>query len=147
TFVNEQAELALLKAFPDVTWPGALVQGNTIANNDFAPIILPRPGGRIRLATNFVVASGASQFVDLPAINPGDVENGTRAMLNALAPTDSVGTVLFNYESAGTLREAMVKLGVAYKGASASASLDASLNSSYNENTIVAKFTQAFYTV
>src|SRR5882762_431959 len=76
SFVNEQAELALLKSFPDITWPGALVQGQTIADNDFAPIILPRSGGRIRLATNFILPPGAkqgpqSQSVDLPSIDPG----------------------------------------------------------------------------
>lgn len=147
TFVNSQAELALLKSFPHVTWPGALVQGNSIADNDFAPIILPRSGGRIRLSTNFVGSSGGSQFRDLPEMKAGEVEDTARAMLLSLNPTDSVGSLHFAYESAGTLREAMVKLGVAYKGGNVSASLDASLNSSYNENAIVAKFTQEFYTV
>lgn len=145
--VNNQAELALLKTFADVTWPGALVQGGSISNNDFAPILLPRARGRIRLATNFVGASTTSQYRDLPVVGAGEVEDATRSMLQTLAPSDSVATMSYAAESAETLREAMVKLGIAYKGDTASASLDAKLNASYSEKTIVVKFVQTFYTV
>ena len=61
--------------------------------------------------------------------------------------TGSAGTTFFELASAGTVREGMVKLGFAYKGPSASVSVDAKVNASNEENTIFAKFVQTFYTV
>ena len=146
--VNTQAELALLKSYPDVAWPGALVQGATINNNAFSPIGLPRAAGRIRLATEFTGAnSGLSQSTDLPIMSATAVDDARRGLLQRLAPRGSTGMIFANYESAETLREALVKLAVAYEGSGLTASGDLHWNSAYNENTIVAKFTQVFYRV
>jgi len=148
--VNTQAELALLKSFANVTWPGALVQGQTIDKNNFAPLgsELTRSGGRIRLATEFIGATkGLSQSTDLPVMNATAVEDARRRLLQALAPKGSTGTLLWEFETGETLREAMVKMGVAYQGSGISASLDAKLNSHYNEHTFVAKLTQVFYRI
>lgn len=146
--VNEQAELALLKTYPDAIWAGSLVQGASINNNNFSPIGgLARSPGRIRLTTNFLNSTAGSQSLDLPVVSATTVEDGRRALLARLAPSGSIGTMLMSFASAETVREAMVKLGVAYEGSGVKASLDAKLNSGYNENTIVGKFTQVFYTL
>lgn len=146
--VNTQAELALLKSFANVTWPGALVQGATIDNNNFAPFgSVERSGGRIRLATEFTGAAHVSQYTDLPVVSAGAVDDARRRMIQAVAPTGSVGTLVWSFETGETLREAMVKLGVEYEGSGVSASLNARLNSHYGEHTVVAKLTQVFYRV
>jgi hypothetical protein len=146
-FVNDAAELALLKPLSDIIWPGALVQGATISNNSFSPIIVPRAAGRVRLATEFVGKPAQSTFRDLPVVGAGEISNARTSMLNEINATGSSGTTFLELASAGTVREGMVKLGFAYKGPSASVSVDAKLNSSYEENTIFAKFVQTFYTV
>ena len=147
TYVNNEAELVLLKSFPDIMWPGALVQGASIDKNDFAPIIIPRAPGRVRLATLFVNGTASPRFRDLANIDAGSVEAARDEMLAAINPTGSVGKLLYETQVAATAREAMVKLGIAYKGSSASGSLDASLNTTYSEKTLFAKFTQEFYSL
>lgn len=147
SYVNNEAELALLKAFPDIMWPGALVQGASINQNDFAPIILPRAPGRVRLSTLFVNGTSASRYRDLPSIDAGSIEAARDQMLRDINPTSSVGKLVYETQVAANAREAMVKLGIAYKGASVSASLDASLNTSYSEKTLFAKFTQEYYSL
>src|SRR5215831_7977419 len=118
--------LAVLKSYSDVLWPGALVQGRTIDNNEFAPIALPRAPGRVRLATNFVSHSPTKQkFTDLSKIAAGEVEQARDSMLQAIDPSNSVGDLSLIMESAATTREATVKLGISYKGVSFSGSADA----------------------
>lgn len=146
TFVNDEPELAVLKSFSDVMWPGALVQGQTIAANNFAPIILPRAPGRVRLSTNFVGNTNVSKFRDLSTMSPGLVEDAREQMLAGIMATDAAGTQNMQWVSAGTIREGMVKLGVAFKNDSFSGSVDTSVNASYNQNTIFVKFTQVYYT-
>jgi hypothetical protein len=147
TFVNDQTELAILKTFPDVIWPGSLVQGRSINNNEFAPIALPRAPGRIRVATEFVTGTSAVKYKDLPKVDGGAVDGAREEIIRSLNAEDSVGSMALSHAVASTAREGMVKLGIAYKGASFQGDASASLNQAYNENTIYAKFTQVFYGV
>jgi hypothetical protein len=147
TFVNEQTELGILRSFPDVIWPGGLVQGRTINNNEFAPIVLPRAPGRIRVATEFATTTPAVQYRDLPIIGAGEVDRARDEIIRSLNADDSVAAMSLTQSVASTAREGMVKLGIAYKGASFEGDASASLNQAYNENTVYAKFTQVFYNV
>src|SRR5262249_5079039 len=115
SFVNDEAELAILKSVPDIVWPGALVQGATIANNQFAPIFLDRPPGRVRLSTEFVGTSQVSKYRDLPVVRAGEVDDARTAMLREINATDATGVQMMELTSAGTIHEAMVKLGITYK--------------------------------
>ena len=153
TFVNTSAELALLKS--DAVWPGALIQGATVADNVFSPIPLARAPGRIRVATNFVrqLPSGpieplppAVQSRDLATVGADEVDSARRTMLAALDTSDPTGMTTMTLASAGTLREGMVKLGVAWQG-NYPASMDSQLTTKYDESSMLVKFTQVFYTV
>ena len=146
-FVNRAAELALLRNFADIVWSGALVQGNSLGNSNFAPIQLARAPGRIRISTNLIGNSNAVKYRDLPSIDAGSVERARDEMLRALDPKGSVAPILKQEAYASTLREAMVKLGIAYSGGSASASLDSQLNMSSEEKSYFLLFNQEFYTL
>jgi hypothetical protein len=145
-FVNDEAELVILKSFSDIMWPGALVQGASIAGNNFAPILLPRSSGRIRLDASFV-GDPDSYFRDLPVFGAGEANDARNIMLAQIDARDVAGASNVIFATAGTVREGMVKLGVAYKSAANSLNVNASLNSSFNENTVFAKYTQRFYKV
>lgn len=145
SFVNQRSELAILKAAPEITWPGALVQGASINDNNFAGINLPRAPGRIRISTQFQNQNQVNQYADLPVLGAGEVDTARNRIVRALA-ADSVGTLTYETVFASNVREAMVKLGVAYKGGAVSGSVNASLNTSYDEKTYIALFTQEFYT-
>lgn len=145
-FVNQAAELTILRLFSDVMWPGALVQGGSIANNKFAPIYLPRAGGRVRLATNFVGGGSDPKYRDLPLVGAGEVDKAIQDMLREIKATDSAGLLQMDQAFAGTAQEAFVKLGVAYQG-SFTGSASGKFNKNYDQNTLFVKFTQVFYTV
>ena len=145
-FVNDEAELAILKSYSNIMWPGALVQGASINNNNFAPILLARSRGRIRLDGSFV-GDATDRFVDLPVIGAGEAASARERMLAQINARDVAGTSHVTFATAGTVREGMVKLGVTYKSAANSLSVNGSLNSSFNDNTVFAKYTQVFYKV
>jgi len=153
TFVNTSAELTPLKS--DAVWPGALIQGATVADNVFSPIPLPRGPGRIRVAPNFVrqMPNGQMtplpsvvQYRDLATVGAEEVHTAREAVLNALDANDSAGATTMILASAGTAREGMVKLGVAWQG-NFPASMDGKLTTKYDESSMLVKFSQVFYTV
>jgi hypothetical protein len=145
-FVNREAELAILRSYSDIMWPGALVQGASISNNSFAPIGLPRPAGRVRVDGSFV-GDTVAKFRDLPSIGAGEVEFARESILTQINARDAAGESFVSFATAGTVREGMVKLGVAYSSASTSVNANASLNSNFNENTVFARYVQKFYNV
>ncbi|MDX2481919.1 MAG: thiol-activated cytolysin family protein [Desulfuromusa sp.] len=148
-FINNQAELSLLKTYSDLTWPGALVQGASIGNSRFAPIHLDRSGGRVVITTNFVRRSQdqADYSHELKTMTLAGTNQAIKDMIRKFDASDSAATVAYQVVTAGSQLEAMVKLGIAYDGVGVSAKVDAKANFKTMEQTYFVKYVQEFYRV
>lgn len=146
TVVNRAGELALLKTYGDIIYPGAIVQGETVNNSDYAPIPLQRSGGTVSIVTNLVRGpEGGTYSADLPTVSISAVGNALKNTITELDATDSASTADYQLVTAGTETAAMVKLGVAVENPSISASVDAQAKAAAGENTFYVKFIQEFY--
>jgi hypothetical protein len=146
-FVNNQAELSLLKTYSDITWPGALVQGASIGDSRFAPIHLDRSGGRVVITTNFVRRSKdpAEYSHELKTMTLAGTNQAIKDIIRKLDASDSAAAFDYQLVTAGSQIEAMVKLGIAFDGVGVSAEADAKANFKTMEQTYFVKYVQEFY--
>jgi hypothetical protein len=145
--ISEVSDFAVLNPTQDVLWPGALIQGNSLASGQLAPIQLDRAPGTITVATDFAGGGTAqlSRVIDRPEFPT--VQQARHDLLTTINPTNSAGALTYDMTVARTMRHAMVKLGLNVNVGKVKVDLDASLDSSYETNTVAMRFNQAYYTV
>lgn len=134
-------KLYLFQPMSSAVWPGALLQGKSVAGGAFSMIPLPRGPGRIRLSGGFTSGNLAR---DLPVTVDGD--RVRIDLLRSTGATDIATSSHFELVSARDFSEAAVKLGISYDGASMSASLRGAIRVETDQVMVVGRYTQVFYT-
>lgn len=129
-------------------WPGQIVQSEGMLRasiNAIGPFL--RLPGRVEIVTELVSPTPGPQFRDVAAPDAGSVNDARRNILNAIKPTDSAGTLKGDFESASSLREVGLKLGLTVTGSAFGVDANAQLNETYKKSVVVGVIRQVFYSV
>jgi Thiol-activated cytolysin len=133
----------------DAIWPGAIIQGNSLASGLLAPVqIDDRSPGTITVATELVVANpGAPTSVDIGAPTQATVTSARRQLLNDLNVQASAGRVELQIATMHDERQMSARLGIKLTGSGWNAKADVNASGSLDRSQTVLKLTQEFYTV
>jgi hypothetical protein len=140
------SELTILTPMADQIWPGAVLQGRSLAANQLSPVPLPRAGGTLVITTD-LVRGGSQRSGRVTAASLANVTDLRRALLEQAAPTNSAGAMTLAMSSARTLEHGLVNLGVNVQYQPVTVDLKASLEHEMRSNTVIARVLQVFYTV
>ncbi|MEP7343477.1 MAG: thiol-activated cytolysin family protein [Acidobacteriota bacterium] len=144
---QEVSDFVVFNPVTDALYPGALVQGSSLAGNEFAPIYLDRSPGEITITTDFdsPTFKTASRTIDKPSVRT--ITDARSQLLQQLAPKSSGGAVSYYTGTARTVEHGLISLGVNVKGANWGVDFTGKLDMSYKTNTVIARFVQQYYTV
>jgi hypothetical protein len=147
--VNDVIQQAFLQDIAGMgVWPGQVIQGGSLLAGDIAPIgPLARARGTIEIVTDVITSTPASQSADISNPTIALVDQARRQILQSLNPTSSPGSLLAEFDSASTVREVTVKAGISVKESAFGVDVNASLNETHRESTVVAIIRQVFYDV
>ena len=143
--VNAIVEQSFLQDISNLVWPGAIIQGKPLNVGDIAEIKLPHGPGTLQIVTDLVTNTPHDQSHELDKPDSASVGNGRRELLRKINPQASPGMLKTDYQKAYSLRELGVKVGLDIKGSGYGVQVDASYDSSYTSNTVVATIRQTYY--
>jgi hypothetical protein len=133
----------------DVIWPGAVIQGNSLASGLLAPVqIQSRASGTITVATELVVGNPnapTSAKIRQPTLR--SVTRARRQMMADLQVQASAGNVDLQVATMRDEQQMSARLGVKLSGAGWNASADVNASGSLETSQTVLRLTQEFYTV
>lgn len=153
TLVRSLQDIIAVETNPGMIWPGALIQGKTLETGELqlinarrAPITLQT---NLPLSKNFQVVDEPNSVKALQAIADfqiaaGQLPNGSEA---------GAGQMNFSVEEAASFEQSMLAMGISggFTEPQSQIGLDASANvsveRSYREHTVIAKFMQKMFTV
>jgi hypothetical protein len=152
---QEQSIQNVVEAFPavapvsDVIWPGALVQGGSLASGLLAPVqIEARAPGTLTVTTELVANNpGAPTSATVPAPSLATVTTARQQMLQALSPKASTGRVSLEIATVSSEQQVSARLGTSVSGTGWKASADVNVAGSLDSSRSMLKLTQEFYTV
>ncbi len=161
-FMCQTYEKNLVRTFQDITsvetnfgviWPGALIQGKTLKGGELNTINVKRAPVTIQIN---IPLTESSRQVDVPnsvtvqqaisdfQIAAGNMPEGSQS---------GAGLMNFSVEEAASFEQSMLAMGISggFTDPESQVGLDASANvsveRSYNEHTVIAKFIQQMFTV
>ncbi|WP_322921060.1 thiol-activated cytolysin family protein [Nocardioides renjunii] len=138
----------VLAPVTDILYPGAVLQGTSLATGRLAPIAggLKRSGGTLTITTDFVQggaprsASVAVDKVDLAAM-----QDARTQLLADLNPQDGAADVTFDKHEVRTTEHGLVRMGVSFSYGPASVDLKASLTHDVEQTSVMVFYRQVFY--
>ncbi len=155
-------EKNLVRTFQDITsvetnfgviWPGALIQGNTLKGGELKTINAKR--APITIQTNLPLSESSKQ-VDVPnSINVQQAISDFQIAAGQMPDGSQAGAGLMNFQvdEASSFEQSMLAMGISggFTDPESQVGLDASANvsveRSYKEHTVVARFVQEMFTV
>jgi len=142
--VVEHAYLADIAAMG--VWPGQVIQAEGLKRGNVNPIgPFRRRPGRLEIVTPLITGTPMPQFRDLPAPDAATANAARQALLAAIQPTDSAGSLKTGFQRASSLREVGLKLGLTVSGAAFGVDANAKLNASCRRSVVVGVIRQVFY--
>ncbi len=140
----------LLAPMDDVLYPGALLQGTSLATGRLAglPGGLARGGGTITVTTDLATEGPPrSASADLAKMGLSEVKDARVQLLHDLNPKDGAAKVEFAHHSVRTTEHGLVKLGVSFSYGPASADIKSSLDTRLDQSSVMVMYRQIFYSV
>ncbi len=145
--VAQMSEYAFLSPVADVTWPGALVQGASLLGGQFAPINLDRAPGTLTVATDFAGAGTTKRSVVVEKPSLASVQDARTKLLQRINPKASAGSIAYFQTVARTVAHGMLKVGLTVDVGKLNVDANVKIDDSLETNTVLARFTQGYYTV
>jgi Thiol-activated cytolysin len=145
----------LINRFPvvspvaDAIWPGAILQGNSLASGLLAPVqIEDRTPGTLTVATELVVGNhGAPTSVLVDRPTQATVTTARRRLMEDLAVQASTGRVDLQLATMRDEQQMSARLGVKLSGSGWKTNADVNVSGSLDVSKTVLKLTQEFYTI
>ncbi|MCY1078850.1 thiol-activated cytolysin family protein [Archangium lansingense] len=152
TEVSETSHFDKLVSFDpnaDVLWPGALVQGQSLALGLLSPIGTPRAPGTITLTNARIDGSSPTEFIYSRTLQSPSLASAQDAIQNILTAEsiNYAAKVAYTMHQAYSLNEGSVKAGISAQFAGATLNTTFGQSWTQSKTTFLVDFTQAYYTV
>jgi hypothetical protein len=133
----------------DTLWPGALVQGQSLALGLLSPIGTPRAPGTITLTNARIDGSTPTEYVYSRTLASPSLASATDAIQSILTAEsiNYAAKVAYTMHQAYSLNEGSVKAGIAAQFAGNTLNTTFGQTWTQSKTTFLVDFTQAYYTV
>jgi hypothetical protein len=131
----------------DEIYPGALLQGGSLASGDITPITIPRAAGTLTLRG--LTVSGASYSTTVDSVTLANVTDAVAGLLQDNQILGTVADASLDHHQVYSAQDFDLRFGVDVSAADLPASISGQLNvdTTSTDNLVVLQFTQVYYTV
>lgn len=144
-WAKEYNELYTVQPFTEVLWVGSLLDGSSISDGGYRPLVTDRDS--LLISISLMAQSGLSQSIQVGNPSLSTIRDGITELLYRTAPEATPAFVNFEIEEVRAEEEVKIHLGANFKGWGAKVQSSFDWGKEETQSRYLIKFSQVYYSV